>query len=280
MTIVSYSEVFKWQTCHRQYYYRFILGLSPEEESSPINIGVQGHKLLQNFHELLNEGKTKEESLRLVTQTASKAMMKEKKTDTSVLTAWISVHNYIQATDFTAKAILIENRFLIRASLLTDDPALSHVQIGFTPDVVFERKGGFLDVEDYKFVGRAWSAAKMNRFPQLKLYHIFLKKMGYNISRSTLRFFDIKQGKSSEKNYTLSPDEESILIHDFMEGVKEIAAFKDAPTEVHFKATRTMNYTACQFCSFEFPCSLEAKGKDASKTLSTQYKKSDYDYSK
>jgi hypothetical protein len=274
--IVSYSELFKYQTCRRQYYYRFILGLSPIEENNAISTGVKGHKLLQNFHQYLSEGKTKDEARQLVLVSANKLLNAEGRADFSLLSSWTLVDNYIASTDFTAKAILIENRFLLPVSLLSDDNELAHVQIGFTPDVVFERKGDFLDVEDYKFIQRAWPKSKVNRYQQSKLYQIFLKRMGYNVSRSTIRFFNVKTAQITEQNYTLGAAEEETILRDFLAGVKEVVEFK---ANAQY-APRTMNYTACQFCQFEFPCTLEAEGKDASKTLNSQYQKSSYDYSK
>lgn len=284
-TIVSYSEVFKWDTCQRQYYYRFGLGLKPLEESDAIVKGVKGHKLLQSFYSAMQSGKTKEEALALTQQSAKNLINNERVTDFSLIKAWTLVDNYIKSTDFRSSAILVENRFLFPAATLApnvrdvDDYNLWDVQIGFTPDVVFERKGGMLDVEDSKFVARAWSKSKLNRFQQAKLYQIFLKSMGYNISRSVIRFFNTTTGEIKEQPYTLSKGEEETLIHDFFAGVAEILRYKQQPEEVKCNTRRTMNYTACQFCAFEFPCTLEAEGKDASKTLKNLYTKSDYDYS-
>lgn len=280
-TIVSYSEVYKWQTCHRQYYYNFILGKRPNDESEAIATGVKGHKLLQDFYRLMAEGKTKEEAHKITTRNAAKLLELESFTSAkALLMAWTLVDNYIRATEFKAEAIIIENRFLLPVSAIDSDPALSHVQIGFTPDVVFKRTGGFIDVEDSKFVQRAWSQKKINRFPQSKLYHVFLSRMGYKISRNQIRFFNVTTGKVSAKPYTLAKVEEDILIHDFMSAVKEMLRYREAPEHTLEFANRTMNYNACQFCDFEVPCSLEAEGKDASKTLKYFYKDSNYDYSR
>lgn len=285
MRIVSYSELFKWDTCHRQYYYRFTLGLKPIEESGPITLGIKGHTLLQSFYESLKLGNTKEVALEDTRRQAVKLMESEKLGDFGILKAWTLVDNYIRETDFTSNAVLVENRFLfpfvrIAPPAFVDLHGLHDVQIGFTPDVVFERAGGLFDVEDSKFVARAWSKSKLNRFQQAKLYQIFLKKMGYNVTRSTVRFFNVTTGAIKAQNYTLIQAEEETLIHDFINGVKEVLKYRSQPTPVLEKARRTMNYTACQFCAFEFACTLEAQGKDASKTLSTEFVKSDYDYNR
>lgn len=277
-TIVSYSEVFKYQTCPRQYYYRFILGLKPIEESKPITTGVKGHKLLQNFYEYLREGKTKEEAHALTTKSAEKLINAEGFAGFDLLSAWTLVDNYIRETDFTAEAILIENRFLLPASKLVDE--FSDIQIGFTPDLVLRRKGDFIDVEDYKFVQRAWSKAKISRYSQSKLYQIFLEHMGYKVSRSIIRFFNVATGKITEQPFKMDKDEKDILISDFMAGVQGVLNFKEQYKDFYKYSPRTMCYTACQYCAFSFPCTLEAEGKDASKTLNHDYVKSEYDYTK
>lgn len=283
--IISYSELFKFQTCKRQYYYSFVLGLRPLEESGPISIGIAGHKLLEVLYELLREGVDKEKALITVTRKA-KEFAKIDGTglvDFSMLKAWTLVENYIRETDFVNEVELVENRFLVPVSSIAPKEVvtayrLEDVQIGFTPDLVCKRKGNKLDIEDAKFVARAWSKSKLNRYPQLKLYQIFLKRMGYDISRTVLRFFNTTTGEVTTRPYVLTVAEEENLIYDFVKGVIDLVKFKRRLDSVVVLAPRTMNYTACQFCAFEFPCSLEAEGKDASKTLANLYKKSDYNY--
>lgn len=281
MTIVSFSELFKWQTCQRQYYYRFILGRSPIEESDAISTGVKGHKLLEAFYELLREGKTKEEALKTISDKAKQLVNSDRFADFPLATAWTMVDNYIRETDFSTKSSeFIENRFLLPVSKLTDDSELSHVQIGFTPDLITKRKGDFVDIEDAKFVGRAWGKKKINRFPQIKLYQIFMESMNYKISRTMIRFFNLQTYKITEQPYVTKGVEKETIKRDFLAGVKEVVRFKEGPKELLSLAPRTMNYTACQYCPFEFVCTLEAEGKDASKTLNALYKESSYDYTR
>jgi hypothetical protein len=278
MKVVSYSELYKWDTCPRAYYYNFILGLRPEETSDAMSTGIKGHKLLQNFYELRATGKSKEEALAIVHQNARDLMAQEGFADFQLLQAWTLVENYIKETEFKVEAILVENRFLLPASKLTDDPELQEVTIGFTPDVVFRRTGNFMDVEDYKFIQRAWPQKKINMFQQAKLYQIFLMSLGYNVSRSTIRFFNVKTGQCTFKNYTITPIERETLLRDFFGAVKEVLKYR-AQEESQFALTRrTSNSGTCQFCEFELPCGAERKGADVTSTLKHLYIKSDYDY--
>lgn len=279
-TAISYSEVFAWQTCKRQHYYKFILGRFPIESSDAILTGVKGHQLLQKFYELMRSGTSKEDALAAVTKRARELADATKFADFNLLKAWSLVDNFIRDTDFSSEVALVENRFLIPVSLFSDDEELAHVHIGFTPDTVLKRKGDFYDVEDAKFVQRAWSKTKLDRYVQTKLYQIFLESMGYSVSRTLLRFFNVETKKIYEHPYTLQGAERETIIRDFLSGVKEIVRFKEGPSEALQYAPRTMNYTACQGCAFVFPCTLEAQGKDASKTLQNQYSESKYDYTR
>lgn len=276
--IVSFSEVYKFQTCRRAWYYQFYLGLR-SEETDAIGTGNRGHKLLQNFYLLLKMGHSKEKALKLITAQAKEEMKED--IDGNLLKAWVLVDNYIRETDFNSKAIHVEGRFLVPAKKLTNDTFFDSVQIGFTPDLVLERTGGFIDIEDYKFVQRKWSQKKVNRFPQLRVYHLLMEAMGYTISRTVLREFNTQTGKIFAHPYPMSSVEKENVLKDFLSGVSEVLNFRrsiNEETSVATEATRTMNYTACQFCHFERPCTMEAQGKNANYTLSTEYTKSSYNY--
>jgi hypothetical protein len=278
--IVSYSEIAKRDVCARQYYYRYILDLQPITATIPIATGNKGHKLLQTFYTLLMQGKSIEEAIKIV-EAQAVGMIKEKiVTDGSLLTAWTLVHNYMLSYKITSsESLLVENRFQVPASRFSDDPVFEDVMIGFTPDLVTKRMGGFCDVEDAKFVGKAWSDAKLDQYQQLRLYEIFLKEMGYPISRTILRFFNTATGKIVEHKYTTSPIERKIILDDFLVAVKNAVLFKrQSAEEILKQSRRTLDTNTCQFCQFKFPCSLERKGQDASNTLKTEYVKSDYNY--
>lgn len=271
--IVSFSEVFKWDTCQKQYHYSFIQKLRPFETADAMLTGTKGHRLLQDFYSLLKEGKTKEVAQKEIQASASKILLEDGRFDGTLLKSWTLVDNFIRDTEFKAEVAEVENRFLIPLSMIT--PTLTDIQIGFTPDVVFKRTGDFYDVEDAKFVGRAWSKSKKEMFHQAKLYQIFLRRMGYNVSRSSVRFFNVKTGDISVDTAKLETGEEKELITDFVDAVTEVVNYRRTQPS---RGRRTQNYTTCQYCPFQYPCYLERQGKDATKTLEANYMKSDYDY--
>lgn len=281
--VISFSEVLTFQTCKRKYWYRFGMNLAPIEEAVAMRTGANGHTLLQSFYEGLQNGLTKDESIEAVAEKAHK-LTRDKFVDITIVKAWALVDNFIKANDFTAEAILVENRFLVPASrfITNPDPEVDwdKIQIGFTPDVVLRRKGNFLDVEDAKFVGRAWSQKKLNRFPQTKLYHIFLEEMNYKVSRTLIRFFNTTTGDVSAYPYELGKAERVNLISDFMEAVREVYLYRIQDPLAATYAPRTMVYNTCQYCEFEELCSTQAQGKDATLLIANQFVESDYDYNR
>lgn len=276
--IISYSELFKFDTCKRAFYYNYVKSLRPNELSAPMDIGTKGHRLLQDFYTSLQEGKTKEEAIGIVTESANKVLIQNGFIDPNMVKAWTLVFNYMNDNEFSAEAVLVESRFIFPFSLLCGDPEYADIEIGFTPDVVFKRTGDFHDVEDAKFIGRAWSGKKMDHFTQAKLYQIFLRRMGYKVSRSITRFFNTTTAKISYKAAVLAPGEEEILIRDFIAAVKDLIDYKRLPPEKLEQSRRTTNYSTCQYCFFSYPCALEQQGKDATNTFKNEYTKSDYDY--
>jgi hypothetical protein len=240
-------------------------------------LGIRGHKLLQNFYTFMGEGHSKDEARKLTTESSAQ-LLKQNKLDIPLLKAWTLVDNYIQATEFKSEAVIVENRYLFPLSQLSDHPLVQDVQIGFTPDVVFQRQGGFCDVEDAKFVGRAWAESKLKHFVQAKLYQILLSRMGYNVSRSTVRFFNTQTAQIKSHNAELKFGEEATIIQDLISAVVEVVHYKNDVFRLE-NTRRTMNNNMCQGCAFDFPCTLEGQGKDASKTFASMYKKNSYDYS-
>src|SRR3990170_3971974 len=269
MTIVSFSEAMTFQSCKRQNYYKFGLGLSPVEESNAITTGVNGHKLLEIFYKAMAEGLTKEKAIAKMAHSVHHDDLSPE-----MLKPYFLVKNYLTELDLTnIETIFVEKSFKVPLADRFD------LHVGFTPDLVLLWYGRKLLVEDYKFVGRAWTKNKLSRFSQLNLYNLFLTEAGYEINKAILRFFNITTNKIEYKLYDPSDDERRILRHDFLKVAIEIQEFKERPVaEQNIFGTRTFNYNTCQYCPFVFPCTLEAQGKDASKTLATQYKENQYGY--
>jgi hypothetical protein len=171
-------------------------------------------------------------------------------------------------------AVLVEKPYIVPLSDSID------LQLGFTADLVWDYHDRRLDIEDYKFVGRAWSQNKLARYNQLDMYLIFLRMLGYDAKRGVLRFFNTTTGKPYHKVYNPDKTTQDILFSDFLIAATEAQEFLELPVaEQRKRAIRTFNYNTCSWCHFNYPCTLEAQGKDASNTLAMEYTANVYGYS-
>lgn len=289
MTVISYSEVNIFHTCSRRYFYQMGMGLAPISMGPAIETGVEGHTYLERFYKSLQAGKTQAASLKAMHNPDSK-MTGEK------LKAWMLANDYASKLDLKEGfPLMVEEKVIHKPDesiLAFKDEDRGHtyyggneylglddLYIGFTPDLVWEYKNGRVEVEDYKFVQRAWPENKIAHYRQLSLYMAFLRERGIPVSRAVLRFFNATTNKISYQIYNPSDEELNILKSEFIRAALQVKAFKDLPVaEQRELAIRTLNYNTCQYCPFAYPCKLEGQGKSASKTLATQYTESEYGY--
>lgn len=274
MAVISYSEVTIHQQCTQRYYYHFGLGLKPIEQSAAISTGVDGHKMLERYYKGLRSGKSQESALSSM-HNSEERMTGEK------LKAWMLANAY--AKDFNSKGqpLMVEEPIVYapKESLELGVLGLNQLKVGFTPDLVWETKAGHIQVEDYKFVGRAWSKSKLRHYRQLNLYIAFLQELGYKVTEGVLRFFNTTTNQSSSYSFKPSAAELKLLKIDFVREALKIREFRTQPVaEMAEQATRTLNYSICSYCPFNYPCSLEAKGLSAARTFATQYTENDYGY--
>lgn len=274
MTVISYSEVAIYQQCTQRYYYHFGLGLKALDMGPAITTGIDGHKMLERYYKAVLEGKDQESALAKM-HNSVETMTAEK------LKAWMLANSYAQEFSSKGKPLLVEEAIIFKPeeSLSLGVLGLDGLTVGFTPDLVWETKNGHIQVEDYKFVGRAWSKKKLAHYRQLNLYIVFLRALGYNVTEGILRFFNTTTNQSSSYSFKPTSRELEILKNDFVKEALKVREFRLQPVvEMREAASRTLNYSTCSYCPFNYPCSLEAKGLSAQKTFATQYTENDYGY--
>jgi hypothetical protein len=263
---VSFSEVYAWQTCQQQFFYKHSLKLQPISTSSALKTGIDGHTLLKTFYTAIQDGHSKKEALSKVTD-----LFNGKLTPETVI-AFGLVENYIADLDLKGKAVIVDRPNYV------EFPHLG-ITVAFTPDLLWHYASKRLDLEDYKFVGRLWSKPQLARYVQLDLYNALLRILGYRIGSSKLRFFNTTTKKVSHKTYDPTQTRLDNIMKEFLAIALKIAEYKSLSLDEQKEQTvRTFNYTTCRWCKFTFPCDLELDGKDATKTLLNEYVSSDYGY--
>lgn len=276
MTVVSYSEVSIFQYCTRRFYYQFGLGLRPIEQGKAIGTGVEGHTFLERFYKKLQSGATQADALDFMFEHNPKNTISGEK-----LKAYTIASGYARDLKLQGEPWAVEQPVIVKPTEHISHGVLgiNDLYIGFTPDLVWEKPNGFLEVEDYKFSGRDWNPKKVSHYRQLNIYNALLREQGHNVSRGILRLFNTTTGQNREIIFDPSIKELTILKSEFVRAALQVKEFKELPiTEQREIAIRTLNYQSCGFCPYTFPCSLEAQGKDATRTLETQFTHSDYGY--
>lgn len=269
MTIVSFSEIAKYQECEMEYYFQFGLGLTSNNHGTAINIGNYGHLVMEKFYRALKAGKSKEQAIEAMGEP-------EEGFNSQWGRAYAVALKYIHSMDRKGAPLSIEERFIAPVSSSLD------LKIGFTPDLVWQKDGsGVIEVEDYKFIGRMWSDNKLSRYEQLNLYILFLRELGWDIKRAQLRLFNHSTLKIRTKVYEPSEEHLNSLRRNFIREAVKIMNFKTTPVkEQKDVASRTFNYMVCDRCKFVYPCNLLRDGKDVTKTLANMYTENKYGYEK
>lgn len=259
--IISYSEVKSGQACMYRYYYQYGLGLVPKHEGNAINAGHAGHSIMKVFYRAIRNGSTRQDALELARLELDKYTSLHDFNERAVR-AWALAEHYISNLSLKGTPVLVDE------PLQLDLTSEYGFKIGFTPDLLWDDV-----VEDYKFVGKAWSNNKQDRYSQLDLYTVFLRMMGYTVNRAVLRFFNLQTNKVTQKTIDINPTKLNTVFNDFVKKASELRDFKELPVAAQrLEATRTFDEGTCNWCKYILPCTYELSGLDASKTLSTQFR--------
>jgi hypothetical protein len=260
--IVSGSELATFNECEMQHHYKYVKGYNPNSESIAIMTGNFGHDNQEQFFKSIESGKTKEEALNAITPIANNEF--------GLKAASLS---YRFCSDFnvdSGKPVIIEKKMIVP---LTED-----IDIGFTPDLLWEYNSGEMKLFDWKFTGRTWSEKAAQMHYQLPSYVGHLNRtFGYKITHINYVFFNTKSAEAKYKiqSFRVNDTEVDSIVDDQIKAADRLGATE--PYDVF----RINHKNICDYCVFQFPCSLERKGKDATETWKLMFntKSTGYGYS-
>lgn len=258
MTVVSYSELFTYMTCPRQHYYRYILGRAPLQVSHTVDRGIEGHDLLKEFYTGIQNGLSFDEAKERMDQ----YLLSKGERSVALYEAWLLICEYLKTLDLHGTVVKVEQRFVT--------PINHGLSLGFTPDLVFHHKDKRLDLEDYKFIAQQWPHNKLARFTQLHVYRGLLRRLGYDVRRARLRFFNWTTAKVTYRDYPLNEAQTQRILDELFRVAEHVRQMKEARYEA--LAIRTLNYNTCRWCVYVEPCTGELEGRDMSRTLENAFK--------
>lgn len=260
MTMVSYTAVSTFMSCPREFYYRFILNLTPKKQSEAITNGVVGHSMMEKYYKGIRDG-VDPETARQSMQTVLSSNM-----TVGLATVWAMVDNYVRDMPLEGEVKFVEDTMVV--------PISHDLEVAFTVDFGWIYNNKWIELDDYKFIGRKWSNNKELRYTQLDLYNIMLRLLGYPVKQGNLRFFNLETRKIYKKVYDSSYTKLNRVYDEFVKAALKVKEFLDLPIEEQEEqAIRTLNYNLCHYCHFVYVCDLELEGKDASNTMKLEYTK-------
>jgi hypothetical protein len=245
------------------------MGLTPVGEmvNSPVHTGRYGHTYLEVFYKSLQEGKTKEQALKIMQESGKDDI------NGPSLKGLLAALNFARDRPEDGRPILVEEKIKVFVE--------EGLEFTFVPDLVWEYTEGpwkgQCSVEDYKFVQRRWSDTAISFYRQVPLYIHYLMENGYpTAKKGILWFINRDTGVSQRRIVTPTKEDLQGFVSEHLKTARRIIKFKNLPIiEQNQVAMRTSNTDQCQKCYFSFPCRLELSGKDISKTLRTGYKEYD-----
>lgn len=267
--IVSGSEIATLNSCEMQYYYQFVLGLWPKDESVAISQGKAGHTNCEQFFKAIQLGATKEEALQEMIPVAM---------DAESLKACSLASKFCE--DFnvaSGKPLLVEEQKVV--------PLEGRVKIGLTPDLVWRYNSGKVDLIDFKFSGRAWSQEASEIHYQLPSYRYYLAK-NFGIKADKLKYVYFNTKNQNEDKYkihtfTVTDQETEEVVRDQIKSIDRLIEFREAPVAWSRKEAKRINKVfVCDYCPFKFPCRLGRKGleKKEQQALNLMYTQNTYGY--
>lgn len=267
--IVSGSEIATLNSCEMKYYYQFVLGLWPKDESVAISQGKAGHTNCQQFFEAIQAGLTKEEALQAMIPVAM---------DAESLKACSLASKFCQ--DFnvdSGRPLLVEEQKIV--------PLEGRVKMGLTPDLVWGYHSGKVDLIDFKFSGRSWSQEASEIHSQLPSYKRHLAKhLGIKADKLKYVYFNTKnqtEDKYKVHQFEVTDYEAEEVVRDQIKSIDRLIEFRESPVAWSRKeAKRTSHVFVCDYCPFKFPCRLGRKGleKKEQQALDMMYAHNTYGY--
>lgn len=265
--IVSGSELATLNECEMRYYFQYVLGLAPRDQTIPIQTGNAGHTNNEQFFRAIQNGATKEEALQAIVPVNNSAH--------ALKAAYLATKFCEKFNVNSGKPILVEEKLIV--------PFDGKVKKGITPDLVWEYKSGVRKLIDHKFTERSWSDEGAELHHQLPSYQYHLNEnFEYRITGSAYIFFNTRDNAKQLyriKPLTISDEEAKNVVEDQKKALDRVIEFRENPVAyTHLAARRVNNVHVCTYCPFRTPCRFDRQGKDITATLALQYTKNTYGY--
>jgi hypothetical protein len=286
---VSNSEVETEQTCQQRHYYGFALGLMKNPLSKPLQIGLYGHSVLEEYYRHLEQGAPSEHAFELTIAYLNRTRPEIATEVWEIVTTRFAEYYSACVDDFLDFEIIhVEEQHRIKL--------FEGVDFRFTPDLlvrlrndlgVYLATGAWVEFPedsyiliDHKWSARFFTVPEVLMNAQLPKYMYGLRQLGYNVTGAMFnQLCYTPNTKIPFARAWISPAEVRIqnIMDEHTKAARRIAANKYLPVaEYGIAAERSFSKFNCSGCAFRVPCSIELNGGDASGILASQFQANPY----
>jgi hypothetical protein len=285
--IVSHSNMKSHQKCEIKFYFDVKLNLRPKTWPEPVEKGIFGHDLMEEYFKARLQGASYDEAAALTTAFLGDALTANPTNlillqSASVLKHVLAFGAYVDNQPW--KILDVENN--------QTWPVDEDADFGFTPDLILEwtegTKRGVPFVLDYKFTGQYWNDRQINTVQQMLKYLIYYnKKNGTKMRHAGVVMLNTRANSNDTGNklFLLKwlPVSKEKLAN--IERENEILVrrlepyFHMTPEEYKAQAVHTTDENACKTCWYaDDVCPQDMNGQDITRTIEANYVVNDYGY--
>jgi CRISPR/Cas system-associated exonuclease Cas4 (RecB family) len=284
---ISNSEVTTWLTCRMQYYFAFMLNLTPKVTPTPLARGTLGHEAFSVYILKRLEGANHERAMKLIEPVWTTAMQNGMKLDTVLETKmlWERYMHFHQGWPEWE---------LLGTEERVDLPITATLTFPIRYDLmVREIASGKRLVGDFKFTYDFWQSHEHDLNVQLPKYITVLNTNGYNVDGGFLeeiRTRPLGKDKAGDpKNtwrrtkYFPSPARKRNTIKQHIAASLEIEDYRNLNEAEREAVTIPVfsKHGACKYCNFTDLCNSALDGKtDLTFDIEAGYVQNTYGYNK
>lgn len=282
-----------YNTCKRQHYYRFGLGIEPTfwNLGMALQRGIIGHEALDAYYTLMKQGYSvddcKEAAFDVLKQWTAKIVTEApEQLDLFKMIAHLTELIEVYAEVYRVEPFkVLETEGFFKTSLNNEH------HYGMRLDLLVEftsgKYRGDFAVMDHKFLYNFKSDKELKMDGQLPKYVKTVRDNGYTITKgifNQIRWRSLKAATTEDifkrEILTSTVVETDRIWKEQTRASNEIAEYKAMPVkEFADKAVRNLSpFITCKYCYFSDICKTELEGRDITPAISANFQPNTYGY--
>lgn len=284
---LSHTEISTENLCSRQHFYQFILKLVPPEKSEPLQYGIYGHKMIEEYYSVILQGGNDDDARMAAFKYLDSIGPEISDKVRSVLELHMMKY-FLFYKHKPWRIIAVEKQIKVA---FPDKPYGYACTVDLIVEILEGEYKGKIAVVDHKWTYNYWSIWSVLMNSQLPRYIWASREAGLSIDMgiiSQVRYRTFKDYSKADlfKHEFLTPEPEEIEnnlleFHKSAEVIWERKKLAEVSLkEAKLDTKRVMHKLICDYCDYKRPCHAGLQGRSEATILTTQFVESDYGYNK